>query len=226
MKVVLDVDESVEAELVVPTVFELAELLDDDVLDVDESIEDELVETAVLESVGLDDDEVEVEVELMVKLVEKVLGWEVEEAEVLPPMGPTSLPFELERELDVLEESEADEVEAEVLPPMGPTLLPFELERVLDVLKESEVDEVEAMVLLELVKVEEELDGLMDSEVDDVVMMVLLEVVKVEEVEPPIGPTPLFPSVEDVVPDTELLEAWLTDPEEVDETIEVEEIVV
>ena len=43
-----------------------------------------------------------VEVELVVKLVEKVLDWEVEDAEVLPPLGAMLSLSELEVALDVL----------------------------------------------------------------------------------------------------------------------------
>lgn len=93
-------------------------VLVEDELDVDDVIADELVEV-VVDSPELVDDETDIEVEdgavVLVKLVEKVLDWKEDEVEVLPPIGPT-LPFSeleevLEEVLDVLRESDADEVD-------------------------------------------------------------------------------------------------------------------
>lgn len=112
-------------EVEVPVVVEVeesVELLDDDAIDV----ELELVVSVLL----LDDSVVEDEVLLVTKLVENVLGVEVEELVVLPPIGPTPLllvadeALELSVVVDDVEELLLLVVELEVEPPTGPPPFP------------------------------------------------------------------------------------------------------
>ena len=204
------VDDTVEG-LLVEVVFDSVGLVDDDTVElglVDVTLLEELELLFVpatgpvaplLEAgeavVDLEATEVEAEAELEVKLVERVLGRELEEPMVLPPIVLRLLLVELDKALDVLEEDEADDV---VEPPIGLRML---LELLDEDVVEKVPDEAVLVPLLMLVEVER---------MDDV-----------EVVEPPTGPTPLLLLVVEAAANRELLEDGLGAREDVVVFVEV-----